>query len=107
MRLHELLKARRDEVIDCWSTRVAGAAQPGTLTHAELLDHIPLFVDEIIAALYPDALPLPPPAENAAEHGAQRLRLGFDVGEVVREYGLLHECILQLAERAQIDVSLH
>jgi signal transduction histidine kinase len=34
---------------------------------------------------------------NAEEHGEQRLRLGFDVAQVVREYGALHECILELA----------
>ncbi len=69
----------------------------------ELLDRIPAFVDEIIAALYPDAMPLPSSSGNAEEHGAQRLRLHFDVAEVVREYGLLHECILEIARDARVD----
>jgi signal transduction histidine kinase len=30
----------------------------------------------------------------------QRYRLGFDVGEVIREYGLLHECILDAVTEA-------
>jgi signal transduction histidine kinase len=67
---------------------------------------MPQFVDELIRALHPEALPLPPSSGNAEEHGAQRFRLGFDVAEVAREYGLLHECILDIAEQegAQITV---
>jgi len=67
------------------------------LPRAELIDHIPAFVDELIRALHPDAMPLPPMSAHAEEHGEQRLALGFDVAEVVREYGMLHECILQIA----------
>jgi hypothetical protein len=76
------------------------------LPRTELVDHIPGFIDEIIRALYPDAVPLPPMSAHAEEHGEQRLRLGFDVAEVVREYGALHECILQLAGKEGLDVSL-
>ncbi len=67
---------------------------------------MPEFVDQIIAALHPEALPLPPVGEIAEEHGAQRLGIGFDVGEVVREYGLLHRCILDLAGRAAFTPDL-
>ena len=42
---------------------------------------------------------------NAEEHGEQRLGLGFDVAEVVREYGMLHECILQIAGEAELVIS--
>ena len=61
------------------------------LPRAELLNHIPAFVDELIRALHPDAMSLPPMSANAEEHGEQRLVLGFDVAEVIREYGMLHE----------------
>ena len=71
-----------------------------------MLDHIPAFVDEIIAALYPDAAPLPTASAHASEHGAQRLGLRFDVAEVVREYGLLHECILELAGDSGLQITL-
>ena len=42
---------------------------------------------------------------NAEEHGEQRLGLGFDVAEVIREYGMLHECILQIAREAELVIS--
>jgi len=104
--LHGVLKARRELLVACWSTKIR-AAVSAPLTTAELLDRIPAFVDEIIAALYPQAVPLPSTSGNAEEHGAQRLRLHFDMAEVVREYGLLHECIIEIARDAGAEISLH
>jgi signal transduction histidine kinase len=104
--LYDLLKGRRQDLIDRWSGRLLGTGDPEPLSHSELLDQIPIFIDELIAALYPDAVPLPSPTATAAEHGAQRFRLGFDIGEVVREYGLLHECIIALVREGDVAVSL-
>ena len=104
--LFGVLKARREVLVACWGTKIR-AAMEAPLTTAELLDRMPAFVDEIIAALYPDAVPLPVASGNAEEHGAQRLRLHFDVAEVVREYGLLHECILEIARDGGVSISLH
>jgi signal transduction histidine kinase len=103
--LHGVLKDRRADLIALWTARLRGGVVTEELPRAELVDHIPGFVDEIIRALYPDALPLPPMSAYAEEHGEQRLRLGFDVAEVVREYGALHECILQLARQEGLAVS--
>lgn len=101
-----LLRARRDEVISRWlaATRRENTAAP--LQATELVDHIPVFVDELVVALYPEALPLPSLGETAVEHGAQRFGLGFNVREVIREYGILHRTILDLAEEARIAVKL-
>jgi signal transduction histidine kinase len=103
--LHELLKAQRQELIERWGRRIRTVVATQPMTAAELLDHIPRFVDDLLAVLHPEALPLPGVSENAVEHGAQRLRLGFDVAEVVREYGILHQCILQLAAEAGVVVA--
>jgi signal transduction histidine kinase len=104
--LFRLLKERRAELIARWSRKVEESGAGKGVPTAELLDRIPFFVDELIAALYPDAVPLPPPADNAEEHGSQRLRLGFDVAEVVREYGSLHVCIFELAREADVAITL-
>jgi signal transduction histidine kinase len=103
--LFSLLKARRQELIDLWGRQI-NAALGEPLTRAELLDHMPVFVDELTAALYPEAVPFPGGSVSAEEHGAQRLRLGFDVGEVVREYGILHVCILRLCQEAAVDITI-
>jgi signal transduction histidine kinase len=101
-----LLKARRDELIDHWlrATRRENTADP--LPRAELVDRIPIFIDELILALHPDALPLPSLGETAVEHGAQRFGLGFNVAEVIREYGILHRAILDLATASAVTIQL-
>ncbi|HEX4403858.1 MAG TPA: HAMP domain-containing sensor histidine kinase [Polyangia bacterium] len=105
--LAALLKLERAELIARWSagTRRENTVDP--LPQAELLDHIPRFVDELIAALYPEVVPLPALGENAVEHGAQRLSLGFNVAEVVREYGTLHRCIIEIADKAHQPITTH
>src|SRR5262245_38367505 len=104
--LGHLLAGKRDELIAAWTTETRRAITAAALPRAELLDRMPEFVDQIIAALPPEALPLPPAGENAEEHGAQRLRIGFDVAEVIQEYGLLHRCILAIAAQAGITPTL-
>jgi signal transduction histidine kinase len=110
--LFGVLKARRELLLSCWDAKIrASMNAPQTtadapLTTAELLDRMPAFVDEIIDALVPDAVPQPEPSCNAGEHGAQRLGLHFDVAEVVKEYGLLHECIIEVARDAHVDIVL-
>ncbi len=104
--LYGLLKAQRGKLLERWGNEVAGLLRAQPLSKAELLDHIPVFVDELTAALFPDVVPLPGGSAVAEEHGAQRLRLGFDVGEVVREYGVLHMCILQLAADADVPITV-
>ena len=102
--LFGVLKAKRELLIACWSAKIR-ATVSAPLSTAQLLDHIPSFVDEIIAALYPDAPPLPSSSAHASEHGAQRLGLRFDVTEVVREYGLLHECIIDVAQDSGLQIT--
>jgi signal transduction histidine kinase len=104
--LHSVLKGRRELLIACWGSKIR-AAVSAPLTSTELLDRIPAFVDEIIEALNPHAIAQPGSSGNAEEHGAQRLRLHFDVAEVVRDYGLLHECILEIADDAGVEIGLH
>jgi signal transduction histidine kinase len=103
--LSAVLKDRRSRLITSWGNRITSAVASATLPRAELLDHIPAFVDELIRALHPSAVPLPPMPANAEEHGVQRFGLGFDVAEVVREYGMLHECILQIAGEAEQEIT--
>jgi signal transduction histidine kinase len=102
MRLHELLERHRDEVINQWSKRIEDELldQPA-LSKRELVDHIPRFIDDIIVNLDPAAVSNQG-SQHAREHGMQRLRLGFNVDEVVREYGMLVTCILDLARDKQL-----
>jgi signal transduction histidine kinase len=104
--LFTLLRTRRQRLIDVWSGQVLAALGSDPLSRAELVDHMPLFVDELTVAVHPEAIPLPGGGTSAEQHGAQRLRLGFDAREVVREYGMLHSCILQLAKHEGVDITV-
>jgi signal transduction histidine kinase len=99
------LDACREDVLHRWKDRVRGTLAPDSTPALELLDHIPAFLDEIIVALREDGGPSPTdlPAQEsatAAEHGVQRLRLGFSLDSVVREYGALRDAIISSARDA-------
>jgi signal transduction histidine kinase len=68
----------------------------------ELVDHLPTFLDEVAEALRLRSSPDRSP--TAAEHGVQRLGLGFNVDSVVREYGALRECIVETADEERITI---
>jgi signal transduction histidine kinase len=111
MTLHEVLSAKRDEVVLRWKEQILGKLAPETMPPLELIDHIPRFVTEIVAALRADAGlssrgPSPDESKTAADHGAQRLRLGFSLDSVVREYGALRESIVITAKAAGADLTL-
>jgi signal transduction histidine kinase len=101
--LHELLSDHRAEVLERWTRQVVSRIDGEDLSKVELLDHMPEFLDEIVGCLR--AAPHVDPmgvaqSDKGAEHGRQRLRVGFDVDEVVREYGVLADVILEVAEAA-------
>jgi signal transduction histidine kinase len=108
--LHDVLFDRRDEVILRWRGMVEGTLAPDSMSTVELVDHLPLFLREVIAALRSDAglssATLPPDeSPTASDHGEQRLRLGFSLDSVVREYGALSDAIIETARAAGSDIS--
>lgn len=108
MPLHDVLALHRDLVIERWKNTVQGTFAPTAMPALEIVDHIPKFIREIIAALRADA-GLQLEAEDtatAAGHGAQRLRLGFSLDSVVREYGALRDAIVATANEAGAELTL-
>jgi len=99
-KLHELLLRRRDDVLRSWMSQFRIATQDTPVTTVELIDHVPQFLDELVEAL---RLAEEEPqlaagrTSTAGKHGLQRFRLGFDIDAVVREYGLLQRCIVDMA----------
>src|SRR6202007_540111 len=78
------------------------------LSRGELWDHLPRFFDEVLAALRAEE-GSPSAAANGSTasvaHGTQRLRVGFDLAEVIREYEILTECILDEVEAVGGSIS--
>jgi hypothetical protein len=57
MALHEVLSDKHDDVMRRWKAQaqVQGTLAPEGMPSLELIDHIPEFLDEILAALRADA----------------------------------------------------
>lgn len=110
MLLYEVMTAQRAEVIRHWTTTVGTTLAPDATPHIELVDHIPQFLDEIVAALKLDAGVAsagigPDGTTTAAVHGAQRLRLGFSLDAIVREYGALRDAIVAVARANDCELT--
>jgi signal transduction histidine kinase len=110
MDLHEVLAAKRDDVMLRWRGLVKGTIAPEAMRPIELVNHLPIFLDEIVSALredagLPSAGPSPEESATAAGHGQQRLRLGFSLDAVVREYGALRDAIVATARDASTQIT--
>lgn len=102
MALHDVLSRKSAEIIQRWKTDIRGSLTPESMPSSELVDHIPQFLREIKVALrenagLPTEGPTPEQSSTAAGHGEQRLRLGFSLDAVVREYGSLRTSIFAVA----------
>lgn len=120
--LHEFLTANRVELITRCRAKVACRSAPKA-TRAELENGIPLFLDQLVITLKKEQTQRAPKSESAAaktkknpaksaitqtatQHGADLLRHGFTIDQVVHDYGDLCQAVTELAfERgAPIDV---
>ncbi len=110
--LARLLSAKRKELSARFEASVRARLPTDGVDRCELLDTLPTFLDELIVDLERvrwsmGPMHTGPVSPIAIAHGVQRFRLGFRVDEVVREYGLLHDAILELADASGYRVDSH
>jgi len=105
MAVYEVLVARTSEILQRWRVIVEGVATPDLVTTIELVDHMPSYLDAVIAALSPSTDRATEDAARAAGHGEQRLRLGFSLDSVVREYGAMSDAIIDTARAANAPMT--
>ncbi len=109
MSLKQLLNDRRDDILARFVREVERKdLPPAGLPRSVLVDHIPLFLDEISDELSGGARPSLDAVElatSARRHGEQRWKAGYDLEAVVREYGVLRHAVLEVAkaEQAPLD----
>jgi CheY-like chemotaxis protein len=112
MSLKQLLSDYRDDIL----ARFVGEVErkelpPSGLPRSVLVDHIPVFLDEIAvelsrgehARLSMDAIDV---SATARQHGEQRWKLGYDLEAIVREYGILRHAILEAAKAAAMPPTM-
>lgn len=99
----QLLTARRSDVLWRWREHARARPPLQALPDALLLEHLPQLVEELSGVLHEvqareDVDEVRPPPGTllrlAGQHGRQRFWMGVDVGELVHEYELLREVVL-------------
>ena len=99
--LAALIRRERDTLLAEWRQEVRQLSVAHSLDVPTLNDHIPDLIEELACELEvcSDGSMIEGLKENSITHGLDRLRLGFDVEEVVAEYNALRGVIQDLIER--------
>ncbi len=110
--LHEFLTANRTVLITRCRAKVAKRFAPSEIPVA--LEHgVPLFLQQLVQALrlpqqlsYPGSTPDVTEIRRAAAiHGADLLRQGYTVEQVVRDYGDVCQSVTELASEQNTEIS--
>src|SRR4051812_34469610 len=102
--LYEFIERNREELLRRCRAKVAARTSPAP-TEAELEHGIPLFLDQLAAALRLGLSDSPDIANSASLHGHDLLRRGFTVSQVVHDYGDVCQSITDLAVETQAPLS--
>jgi two-component system, OmpR family, phosphate regulon sensor histidine kinase PhoR len=99
--LATLIRQERDTLLTQWRQEVRRLSVAHDLDVPTLNNHIPGLLEELADELeaYVDESMIGELKKNSVIHGLDRLRLGFDVEEVVGEYNALRGVIQDLIER--------
>jgi PAS domain S-box-containing protein len=95
------VRDHRAEVLAEWERRVRALPPAAELDTKALIDHLPMILDDIAASVDAahDGDGKPRVGNDPDRHALTRLGQGYDLGQVVTEYSLLRETILELSAR--------
>ena len=102
--LGELIESHQNELLSDWHCEVALLPGAEQLDGPTITDHIPQLLTELSENLKSDRSEASL-IQSPAEHGVQRWRVGFDITEVVAEYGILRTCLDRLAEKHSLPLT--
>lgn len=102
--LHEFITTNRDEILLRTRARVSARTSPQP-TNEELLQGIPLFLDELVRLLINKFGSTDPIDNDASRHGSLGFELGLTVGQVVHDYGDVCQVLTGLAIEKRAEVS--
>jgi hypothetical protein len=102
--LHEFLSANRAAILSRTRAKIAARLAPRA-TEEELEKGVPLFLDQLIAALEVPGTAIGLMVDSASEHGRDLLERGFTVAQVVHDYGGVFQSITELAAETNAPIS--
>ena len=106
----EYLAARREGLLEAWQAAVTADPEltsSDDLSRNQFRDHIPQvlaeFESRLLEEIHPDSTPRRADHSDASvEHGGHRWEQGYDLREVILEWGHLHRCLLNELEVARV-----
>ncbi|HET6401648.1 MAG TPA: sensor histidine kinase [Candidatus Kapabacteria bacterium] len=106
-KLAELIEFRKNEILEAWRGRIRPILQERNLETPALNNEMPDFLTELARKIRDVDTPHSwneqvnneeKVSRTATSHGKQRFEVGYDIVEVLKEYGILREVIIDLAE---------
>jgi signal transduction histidine kinase len=102
--LHDFITENRSEIIARCRVKVGERPAPRP-TQAELRHGVPLFLDQLVEILRLQTNSSAEIRDSAVLHGDELLRLGFNVGQVVHDYGDICQSVTELALEKKAPIS--
>src|SRR4051812_20820520 len=103
--LDEFITTHREEIVRRCRAKVAKRSLPPP-TAVEIDHGVPLFLDQLVAALRAGSHQLNPEiAASALLHGHDLLRQGFTVSQVVHDYGDICQSVTELALERKASIA--
>lgn len=98
--LHEFLTTQRDAIITRTREKMTNRPWPLVST-SELENGVPLFLTQLSDTLRSEATATPMPlfdiGESGTQHGRELMALGFNVSQVVHDYGDICQAVTEIA----------
>ncbi len=109
-RLSEVIGHNRTEIEQRWLARVQAHVDARGVSLTNLRDGLPDYLKALTALLAENAAPdleskaKPVWADVAREHGITRVRIGFDIDQLIEEFIVLRQVIREVAEQHGLPV---
>jgi signal transduction histidine kinase len=107
--LYEFIVANREDIIERTRERVRGRAWP-SVSRREIEYGVPLFLTQLAETLRLEGTATPFASDaigsTAARHGAELLATGFNVTQVVHDYGDICQAITEIAIERKAPISV-
>ena len=102
--LHKFLTENRAKIIARTRAKVERRSAPRP-TAEEIKNGVPLFLDQLVEQLIRSSS-TEEIAASATLHGADLLRMGFTIGQVVHDYGDICQAVTELAEETRAPITI-
>lgn len=99
------LRRDKEALLTAWEAKAKRLPKAAGVPQTLLRNELPHLIDELIEELLREGSALPRVLAFSASHGAQRQKIGLHLSDVVEEYKLLRDTILERAQAERLTVT--